>query len=336
MIRGFAARGEKPMSILNRRNALLAGIGALSCGLSKRALAQDVPRETSAEIQQPVLPVTEQLMYSTVRLVHQDGNSLHWGTGFMFTLFKTGNSGAQVIITNKHVVDGWNSCTFSWASAGANGPNLNSHIPVEIADLPNKMVVHPSVDLVAIAAGYLLDDVRSKGQQPFAVALDESLIPTDDELKQLFPVEQVLTVGYPGMLWDDVHNLPVFHRGYTATPPNVEFKGKREFLIDIATWPGASGSPVLLYNEGSWLVRNSGTVMGGLRAKLLGIVYGVGAQDVSGDLVIQNAPTQIKAQLAVPTNLGACISASRILEFEPLLLKQGYNPPSGYVMRAPH
>src|SRR5262249_27695983 len=133
---------------------------------------------------------------------------------------------------------------------------------------------------------------------PFVVALDPTLIPTEAELQELTPVEQVLTVGYPGGHWDDVHNLPIFHRGYTSTPPYIDFRGNKEFLIDIATWPGASGSPVLLFNEGAWVSRNNDTILGGMRSKLLGVVYGVWSQDVSGTVLIQNAPTQ--PQIAVP------------------------------------
>lgn len=82
--------------------------------------------------------------------------------------------------------------------------------------------------------------------------------------------------------------------------------------------------------------RHGNTNMGGVRMKLLGVVYGVGVQDVSGNVIIQNGPTQIAAagQMAVPTNLGACISSSRILEFEPLLVSKGLTPPPGYIMRA--
>lgn len=70
--------------------------------------------------------------------------------------------------------------------------------------------------------------------------------------------------------------------------------------------------------------------------KLLGIVYGVMLNSVSGDISIEPAPTQARAVVnsQVPNNLGVCVKASRILEFEPILVKNGYQIPDGYKMRA--
>lgn len=296
----------------------------------------------------PILPVsgtaaqatllpTEQLMYAAVRLSTQVGQVTHWGTGFHFNLFNANGQAVGVIVTNKHVVEGWDTCSFKLASRAADGsPDIINHIPITISDLQKVYIPHPSVDLVVIPISRILNDLANHGHQVFTIALEPSLILTDAELKQLMPVEQILTVGYPGQLWDDVHNLPVFHRGYTSTAPYIDFKGNKEFLIDVATWPGASGSPVLLYNDNGWTTRNGSTIMGGLRTNLLGIVYGVAVQDVAGNVLIQNAPTQVvvPGQMSVPTNLGACIAASRILDFEPIFVSLGYKPPAGYIMRA--
>jgi hypothetical protein len=211
---------------------------------------------------------------------------------------------------------------------------MDNHIPVEISPFQNAYIVHPDADLAIIPVAEILNDINKKIVRPFLIELDQKLIPAQSELKDLTPLEQILTVGFPGQIWDDVHNLPVFHVGYTSTAPYIDFRGRKEFLIGITTWPGSSGSPVLLYSEGSYPIRNSLVI--GSRVKLLGIVYGVAVQDVTGDIVIQSGPTQIKAtgKMAIPTNLGACIQASRVLEFEPLLVRLGVKPPTGYTIRA--
>jgi hypothetical protein len=319
--------------MLNRRDFLIAtGSALLMTDQTSNASAAVLP--TSASTPQPVLTPTEQLMYSAIRLVNQKAASVSSGTGLIFNLFNTKSSQVPVIVTNRHVVEGSDQCTFNLVGRLADGsPDLKNHIPVQLPQFQTVWTPHPDVDLVIIPIGQILNELRQHGRAPYVIALDPSLIPTDDELKSLMPVEQILTVGFPGQLWDDVHNLPVFHRGFTATAPYIDFKGKREFLIDIATWPGSSGSPVMLFNEGSWVDRTGGVSLGGMRIKLLGVVYGVAVQDVAGNVLIQNAPTQITSVM-VPTNLGACIQASRILEFEPLLVSKGVKPPAGYVMRA--
>jgi hypothetical protein len=318
---------------LNRRDFMIAtaGIAAMTEVVSSNA-ASIVP--TGGNMPQPVLPPTEQLMYSTVRLFNVTGNRLNWGTGFLFNLFNATSSQVPVIVTNRHVVESiGDQCAFTFTGRlGDGGPDLVNHVPIQITQFKQAWIPHPDVDLVIVPVGGALNQLQGQGRLPYFITLEPSLIPTDAELKQLLPVEQILTVGYPGLIWDDVHNLPVFHRGYTSTAPYIDFKGRKEFLIDIATWPGSSGSPVLLYNEGTWMERSGNSVMGGVRAKLLGVVYGVAAYDVNGNVTIQNAPTQTTT--AVPTNLGACINASRILEFEPILVKRGVPVPPGYVMRA--
>ena len=53
-------------------------------------------------------------------------------------------------------------------------------------------------------------------------------------------------IGYPDGIWDSVNNLPVIRKGITATHPHISWNGKTEFLTDIASFPGSSGSPYFL------------------------------------------------------------------------------------------
>lgn len=323
--------------MLNRREFIaVAATSMFADRFGPKALAAEALAPTAA-VARPQLTPTEQLMYSTVRLTYQTPGQTRWGTGFIFNFFKTETTSYLAIVTNQHVVQGMRQCSFNFAGTLNDGaPDLINHVSVAIPNFEQAWIPHPSADLAIIPIAPILTTLEGTKTKPFLIALDQSLIQTDDELNMLMPVEQVLTVGFPGQLWDDVHNLPVFHRGYTATAPYIAFKGKKEFLIDFSTWPGASGSPVLLYNDAGWIDRKGNTMMGGLRAKLLGVVYGVAQQDVQGNVLIQAVPTSVPApgQMSVPTNLGACISASRILEFEPLLVSLGLKPPDNYKMRA--
>lgn len=320
--------------MINRRTLITGATCFLAVELEPCHLLADDVTAPTATVVEPVLMPTEQLLYSTVRLAYKPTpTTVKWGTAFFFAFFKTEAVSLIALVTNRHVVEDMKSCFFSLVGRTAEGkPDTSTSVPVSIDPLEGAWLAHPSADLAIIPITQILSRLKPK---PFFVTLDQTHILADAQLKELLPVEQVLSVGFPGALWDDVHNLPVFHRGYTATAPYIDFKGQKEFLIDFTTWPGASGSPVLLYNEGSWLTRK-GTVMGGVRASLLGIVYGVATQDVSGNVVIQNGPTSIAASgsMSVPTNLGACIMASQILDFEPLLVSKGVVPPAGYKMRA--
>jgi hypothetical protein len=64
------------------------------------------------------------------------------------------------------------------------------------------------------------------------------------------------------------------------------------------------------------------------RLLLVGIVQGLASQSVSGQFEFEFFPNKIqgKETVAVPTNLGICLSSSSILEFEDVLLAGGLRP----------
>jgi len=92
-------------------------------------------------------------------------------------------------------------------------------------------------------------------------------------------------------------------------------------MIDLACFPGSSGSPVFLFNTGTYAKKDGGTVVGN-RIKLLGILYAGPQFTAEGSIQIVNVPTQqvVTSMSRIPCNLGICIKSSRLLEFEPALL----------------
>jgi hypothetical protein len=143
-------------------------------------------------------------------------------------------------------------------------------------------------------------------------------------------------VGYPNGISDAVNNVPVCRRGITATPAYLNFEERTEFLIDAAIYPGSSGSPVFIFNQSGWTDRSGQTLMGGLRIMLVGIVYATAQHSVEGELKIVPAPTDRTMAISkIPNNIGVCIKASRILDFEPILTQRGLIvAPEGYVIRS--
>lgn len=117
---------------------------------------------------------------------------------------------------------------------------------VRLDDFQKLRILHPTpdVDLCAILFQPLRAEAEKQRKAIFAVLLDTSLILADVNLQELSAVEDVLMVGYPIGLWDDVNNFPLSRRGITATHPAVDFGGKSIGSVDIACFPGSSGSPV--------------------------------------------------------------------------------------------
>ena len=118
-------------------------------------------------------------------------------------------------------------------------------------------------------------------------------------------------MGYPNGLWDQKNNRPIARKGITATHPGINYNGKQEFLIDVACFPGSSGSPVLLYNPCNYIDRMD-NCFSKPRVKFLGILR-------AGPVHIIRPLKDITIKM--PNNLGMVINSYKILDFIPLLNK---------------
>lgn len=267
------------------------------------------------------LTATEQLAHSTVRIETDSGT----GTGFFYRMaVKDNGDHIPVIVTNKHVVMSSSRGQFLISRATTDGlPNLKHHETFIFDNFSNRWFPHPSedIDLCAMPIAPILIRAKEAGIALFYRALDSSFVPTTSELDELSPVEDITMIGYPNGLWDSVHNMPIFRRGVTATHPRLDWNGKPEFLIDAACFPGSSGSPVFLLNEGGYFAKG-GLRLGTGRLKLLGVLYAGPQHTVEGEIRIVNVPTQNKpvALSAIPNNLGLVIRATAIEDLQTALI----------------
>ena len=264
------------------------------------------------------LSAAEQLAHCTVRIETDIGT----GTGFFYRMApdEKGDVHVPVIVTNKHVVDGSRTGRFLISRAKPDGlPNLSHHETFVFENFPSHWLPHPDkdIDLCAMPIAPILIRARDAGVSLFYRSLESKLIPTPLEMEELSGVEEITMIGYPNGLWDRAHNLPIFRRGITATNPRVDWNGKPEFLIDAACFPGSSGSPVFLFNQGGYFSKR-GMNIGGVRLKLLGILYAGPQYTVTGEIQIVTVPTADMpvALSTIPNNLGIVVRATELAELE--------------------
>jgi hypothetical protein len=267
-----------------------------------------------------MLSVSEVIMHSTARIeCKRPDGSTSSGSGFYFSFFRNEQGSFPVLVTNKHVVAG---CIDSWFYAtlatGRYEPDYGTHVLVKCQD----WIAHPdaSVDLVVSPVGKQFKSLESQGQKPFYSSVDRNSVADHSYMQGLTALEDVIVIGYPNGLWDQVNNLPIARKGVTATPAFIDYAGKKEFLIDCSIFPGSSGSPVYLFNQGAF-AKQDGSLHLGSRTSLLGIVYAVYEHTISGEIVLKPVPT---ATLPIPVsktpnNIGLCIKSSRLVEFEAIL-----------------
>jgi hypothetical protein len=271
--------------------------------------------------------IAETAMYCCVRLECSVPGGTSVGSGFYFG-FTPGENPNEIniaIVTNRHVVAGATELRIRVTLATQNGePDHTQFHNIVFEDFgPGSYTSHPNpeVDLVCIPVGGLLTELERKGLRPYLKMLRPEDIISGARRRELSAMESITMIGYPNGLFDTAHNLPLFRRGVTASPPWLGWSGGDHFLTDIASFSGSSGSPVFVLEEGSYLDGRGNTVMGAGRVGLLGVHYAGMLYTASGEMRVVAAPTSL-TQLPVtqiPMNIGLAINAERVLDFIPLV-----------------
>ena len=274
------------------------------------------------------LSPSEQLAYTTARIECDTPGGQATGTGFYFRFCERDNQFIPAIVTNRHVIEGSTTGHFHIHLSNGHDAIPTAHTRFDIANFEGRWIGHPdpNVDLCVMPIAPLQRLSEQQGKQLFYKAMSRSLFPSQEDLANLMAIEEIVMVGYPNGIWDHVNNMPVF-RWPTATHPNIDYCGRREFMIDAACFPGSSGSPVLLYNFGSYSDRKGGIHIGS-RIKLLGILYAGPQHTAAGEIVVTHIPTVAKATAIsrIPNNLGIVIKAERLEEFDSILAELSESP----------
>lgn len=268
------------------------------------------------------LGLMEQLTHSTVRIeTNLHNGAVSTGTGFYMNFLQKDDSCIPVIVTNKHVIANAKTGKFHVTLETDEGlPDTGKHQQFQFTNFEQQCIKHPdpNVDLAAFLIGPLLNQAQQTGGKLFYMPLLTDLIPKDAERETLSSMEDIVMIGYPNGIWDAKNNLPVIRKGITATHCNVAWNGKLEFLTDIASFPGSSGSPVFLANIGGYMDNKGNTYMGQNRIRLLGVHYAGAMHTASGEIKIVTAPTSnVPVPITqIPNNIGVAINSKEIFGLE--------------------
>lgn len=273
------------------------------------------------------LNVTEFIISTTIRIETKTLEGICTGTGFFFDFCVEGNRYIPAIVTNKHVIQGAISGKLKFSLCDDSGNKLNNEFyDITIENFENQWIKHPisEIDLCILPIAYIYNMTGAENKKLFYTTLSVEDIPTEREIEEtFFKIEEITTIGYPDGIWDEKNNIPIVRKGITATPLQLDFNGKPEFLIDTSIYGGSSGSPVYILNNGVFQPANNDRAVMGIRLKLLGIVYATYLHTVEGDIKIINTPvSKIPiTQTQIPNNLGIVIHSRMLLDFEKELKK---------------
>ncbi len=274
------------------------------------------------------------LLYSTIQIIAHDANGRKSsGTAFFFEFDADGYGDEKcipVLVTNCHVISGATDITFfvHEASEDESAPKVVS-FDVTLADnakedaVEKQWIKHPGgADLCVMPIAQLKKAAEYTGKKFFYAPFHERMLPTQAKLKSLTVLEDIVMLGAPIGLWDEVNNFPLLRRGMTASHPAIDFNGKPEGVVDIAAFPGSSGSPILMPKLVGFQSDANIQVNFDHDFTLLGILWGGPQFTVAGEIRIVNIPTTARpiASTMIPVHLGYYIKATELLEIKKTLL----------------
>jgi len=259
----------------------------------------------------------EQMLFTTSRLVTEKASGEGGvGTSFLFN-YVSGQDSYPFLVTNRHMVEGTAKGRLTFTKAANGKPLIGTGHVLDIEDFQRIWYGHPDPELDVAVAPFapILRHMSDDGTSIFFRAVGGDMLPSVDVLKELDALEEVVFIGYPSGIWDSRNLLPIIRKGTTATPVVVDFQGKPQFLVDASVFPGSSGSPVFLYNVGTYR-RKRGDVVVGNRIFFLGIMASVFYREDTNEIRARPSPTT-RGALAVSRqmiDLGVVYKASAITE----------------------
>lgn len=275
-----------------------------------RVTAHDFGTEVTLD-QQVLL---NQLLYTTTRIeCHRPDGQTSTGTGFIFN-YNVGATAYPFVVTNKHVVEGATKGSFTFTLAEDGLPKVGAGYLMKFTEFDQLWFGHedPDIDVAVAPLATFITKSAESGHRIYYRSVSRDLIPSEAVAATLSVLEPIVFIGYPNGLWDDKHFLPIVRSGVTATPPSIDFRGDRKFLVDASVFPGSSGSPVFLYNNGLYAEGTSGQALGS-RILFLGVISSVFFAESLSEIVmvsdLPKTPVSISKQMI---NLGVVFNARTI------------------------
>ena len=234
--------------------------------------------------------IAQTWVYATIRIHNEWGST---GTGFLVSR-KVDDKGLRIfLVTNKHVLNADPALRASAAQV-----NLDFNIKTEGGNLEGRSVgvllvntdgsrswrEHPNADtdVLAIEVTIMFNVIPNIERRwaDYSDFVDKAKLEEFD----ITIGDDVMVVGYPSGLTQGKTNFPIVRAGIIATRIGEPYEDdKREadgvtrrrsvrgFLVDGATIPGSSGSPVVLRPVVGRVVKGN-IVLGTPPALLLGII----------------------------------------------------------------
>lgn len=254
-----------------------------------------------------------QLLFSTLRIQAQLPSELSIGTGFIIA-YESDGKRYLFLVTNKHIVQHATEGKFFFTKSDGTVPVIGQRHDVMISNFEEAWFYHPDddIDIAIMPLVPLLKKIKEQAQRVYYRSIPLSLVPTKEQEESLTALEEIIFIGYPSGIYDTKNLLPVIRKGTTATPISIDYEGKPLFLIDASVFRGSSGSPVLIYNQGSYATPQGISL--GTRIHFIGILSKLLYREEKGSIEFTEIPTTLTPVVRTEQmlNLGVVVKSREI------------------------
>lgn len=264
--------------------------------------------------------VAEQLLFTTAYIESTFPREETSSTGFLY-LVNTSSGNQLFLVTNRHVVFDESrgglatKIKVKLIKAGADGSaNLGEFTFIHSEDFGQKNWYghpNPEIDIAIIPFGSWVEELVKLGQRPFFRTISPEMVYETGTKPELDSLEEITFIGYPNGLFDLKHHLPIVRRGITATSIDIDFNGMPHFIIDAGVYPGSSGSPVFILNQG-WIKDRQGNLSMGSRVVLVGVISRTYHRTSIAE--VRDSSTALSASVQEIIGLGTVVKARCIDE----------------------
>ena len=260
--------------------------------------------------------IQDRMAKSVVRLVVQKDVGKWTGSGTLFCFYDSRDPSRQVhaVITTRSLVQNARCLDISLPHIDSAKPHVGNN-KLFSYNSGNLLVINhpdPIVDMCAVIISREAIQIQNNWATLGYLPLDVSILADDAFYKNEKQLDPVVMIGYPDGIIDDVNLQPIFRRGVYATKPALDYKGRKEFLLDIPNHGGSAGSPIFHFDDRIYSNRTSGcaNITIGSRLVLVGISFpGVNPSDSSFSVMPVSGPA---------TSIAWVIKATRIKEISDL------------------
>jgi len=218
--------------------------------------------------------ISTQLLFITLPIsAFKNTDNTEFGTGFIINCSIKDRSDISIplLVTNWHVVSNAKTISLKLCAANDDGsPKSNDRIETNLDGSDWLKYRDEELDIAIIPMAPIFTNLIASGKKFFYKSISFDLFPSESTISEFAALEEIIFIGYPSGIQDSFNQSPLIRKGITATPIWRDFENKPRFVIDAGVFPGSSGSPVFLFNQGGYTTKKGLHL--GSRLNFLGIL----------------------------------------------------------------